>query len=109
MDQEMTDKINALEEHVLREDKRLDRIEAKIDKLAETVVAIARAEEKLIQLETDRHVINDRLAKHSDRLDDLEEKVDETSVTVKIVNRIFWIFVAAVISAGAAGYFNLVQ
>lgn len=103
----MTDKINALEERVMQEDKRLDRIEAKIDKLAETVVALARAEEKLVQLEIDRHTINDRLAKHSDRLDDIEVKLDETAITVKVVNRIFWIFVAAVASAAAVDYFNL--
>lgn len=109
MDKKMADKLDALEEHVLREDKRLDRIEAKIDKLAETVVALARAEEKLGQLEDNRNIINERLAKHSDRIDDLEIKVDETAVTVKVVNRIFWIFVAAVVSAAAVDYFNLVS
>ena len=31
-------------------DQRLDRIEAKIDKLAEAIVSIARAEEKLLSL-----------------------------------------------------------
>jgi len=100
--------IEDLEDHILREDKRLDRIEQKIDKLAETVVAIARAEEKLIQLETDRTIVNDRLNKHSDRLDNVETKVDEVEITVKVINRIFWIFVAAVAAAASADYFNLV-
>jgi len=82
--------------------KRLDRIEAKIDKLAETVVAIARAEEKLVALEDDRKIVNDRLNRHSDRIDSIENKVDETAVTVRVVNRIFWI-VVSVAAATAAG------
>ena len=34
--------------------QRLDRIETKIDKLAEAIVSIARAEEKLVSLENDK-------------------------------------------------------
>ena len=103
----MVDKLDRLEEHVLREDKRLDRIEEKIDKLSETVISLARAETKLIQLEQDRQLTTERLNKHSDRLDRVEHRIDETAITVRIVNRIFWIFVSAVIAAGAADYFNL--
>lgn len=94
--------MDKLDEHIISDSKRLDRIEAKIDKLAETVVAIARAEEKLIALEDDRKIVNDRLNRHSDRLDDIENKVDETAVTVRVVNRIFWI-VVSVAAAAAAG------
>jgi len=104
-----TNRIKDLEDHIMQEDKRLDRIEAKIDKLAETVIAIARAEEKLIQLENDRHIMNDRLNKHSDRLDDVETKVDEFSVTVKVINRIFWLVISAVVATAVAEYFNLIN
>ena len=58
-----------LQEHIMRDERRLDRIEEKIDKLSETVISLARAEEKLINLEEDRKVINDRLNSHSDRID----------------------------------------
>lgn len=99
---------NQLEEHILKEDKRLDRIEEKIDKLSETVISLARAEEKLVMLEDDRKTINERLNRHSDRIDDVEAKVDETAVTIKIVNRLFWIIMTAVSGALAAQYiFNL--
>lgn len=99
---------NQLEEHILKEDKRLDRIEEKIDKLSETVISLARAEEKLVMLEDDRKTINERLNRHSDRIDDIETKVDETAVTIKIVNRLFWIIMTAVSGALAAQYiFNL--
>ena len=95
---------NQLEEHILKEDKRLDRIEEKIDKLSETVISLARAEEKLIMLEDDRKTINERLNKHSDRIDDVETKVDETAITVKVVNRLFWVVMTSVCGALAAQY-----
>jgi hypothetical protein len=37
-------------QHLAADQSRLDRIENKIDKLADTVIALARAEEKLINL-----------------------------------------------------------
>ena len=47
-----------LQDHIMRDDRRLDRIEEKIDRLSETVISLARAEEKLIALESDRNTIN---------------------------------------------------
>lgn len=90
---------NQLEEHILKEDKRLDRIEEKIDRLSETVISLARAEEKLVMLEDDRKTINERLNKHSDRIDGVEGKVDETAVTITVLNRLFWIVLTAVVGA----------
>lgn len=95
---------NQLEEHILKEDKRLDRIEEKIDKLSETVISLARAEEKLVMLEDDRKTINERLNKHSDRIDHVEGKVDDTTVTITVLNRLFWIVLTAVIGAMAYQY-----
>ena len=40
-----------LRNHLENDTKRLDRIEAKIDKLSETVVSLARVEEKVIALD----------------------------------------------------------
>lgn len=80
-------------------DKRFDRIEEKLDKLAETVVSLARAEEKLIHLEDDKKFIMERLLKHETRIDSLEKQVDETSITVRVVNRVFWIVVTVVLTA----------
>lgn len=84
------------------ETHRLDRIEAKIDKLAETVISLARAEEKLIALESDKNFIMERMLKNEEKVDNLEKKVDETNVTVRVINRLFWIVVVAVIT-GAVG------
>lgn len=94
-----------LEQHVSAENHRLDRIEAKIDKLAETVISLARAEEKLVHLEQDKKFLMDRMMKSEERLDVVEKKVDETSITVRVINRLFWITVAVVISGIAGTYF----
>lgn len=91
------------------EEQRLDRIEQKIDKLAECMVALARAEEKLTNLEGDTKLLNDRLNSQSQKIDVVEVKIDETQVTVRVINRIFWIFVSTVMAAAAADYFNLIN
>jgi hypothetical protein len=59
----------------------------------------------LINLEEDRKVINDRLNSHSDRIDKVENKVDETDVTVRVINRIFWIGVTVTAAAWAGQMF----
>ena len=41
--------------------KRLDRIEEKLDKLAEAMIAMARAEEKIIALQDDHENMRERL------------------------------------------------
>ena len=88
--------------HLQVDGARLDRIEAKIDKLAETVISLARAEEKLIALENDKKFLMERMIKNEEKITNIEKKVDETSVTVRVINRLFWITVAVVIS-GVAG------
>ena len=93
-----------LEAHVNRDNSRLDRIEAKIDKLSDTIISLARAEEKLISLENDKKFLMERMLKNEEKIDIIDKKVDETNVTVRVINRLFWIAVAAVIT-GAAGMF----
>ena len=93
-----------LEQHIVGDTHRLDRIEAKIDKLSETVISLARAEEKLISLENDKKFLMDRMIKNEEKIDVVEKKVDETSITVRVINRLFWIVIVAVIT-GAVGMF----
>ena len=94
-----------LEPTVVLNVQRLDRIEGKIDKLAETIVSLARAEEKLLGLEQDKNFIMERMMKNVERVDAVEKTVDEVSVTVKVINRIFWIVVAVSASALAGQQF----
>ena len=83
----------------MSEDSRLDRIEAKIDKLADAMITIARAEEKLLNMEQKYSASYDRMNKFSSKLDDLEKVVTENSATVNTINKLFW--VALIAMAGA--------
>jgi len=89
-----------LQEHLKVDAARLDRIEDKIDKLSETVISLARAEEKLIALEADRESIHRRLNNNEEAILKIDKKVTDNAMTVNVINRLFWI----VLSVAAAGF-----
>ena len=78
---------------------RLDRIENKIDKLADAMVSVARAEEKLVSMEQKYSAQYDRMNKFSEKLDELERIVTTNAATVNTINKLFW--VAIISMAGA--------
>lgn len=86
----------------MSEDKRLDRIEEKIDKLTDAMVTIARAEEKLVNMEQKYSAQYDRMNKFSEKLDALEKITSENSQTVYTINKLFWVALIAVVGAIAA-------
>jgi hypothetical protein len=98
------------ESHLLRQadSKRLEkiednffRIEGKIDKLSEILISMARAEEKLVTLEVNHD-------KHLGRITALEERMQnlqEFKMTVRVINRAFWIIVSVGATVGAGAYF----
>lgn len=82
------------------DDQRLNRIETKLDKLAEAVVSLARMEERMITL-------FNRMGKYEERQDSLEARVDdvETDIikngtTLRFAERVFWVVVTAAVSTG---------
>lgn len=83
----------------MSDDSRLDRIEAKIDKLADAMITIARAEEKLLSMEQKYSASYDRMNKFSSKLDDLEKIVTENSATVNTINKLFWVAIIAMAGA----------
>ena len=96
-----------LKAHLENDTKRLDRIEAKIDKLSETVVSLARVEEKVIALDKEAVRTNERLDKIDGRLEQVEERVGSNDVTVKVVNKVFWVLLTSVVAAAAAYIFHV--
>ena len=78
--------------------QRLDRIESKIDRLAEAIISLARAEEKLVQLENDKKFLMEKMIKIEERVDRTERKVDENTVTISAINRLFWIVLSGAIA-----------
>ena len=83
--------------------ERLDRIESKLDQMAEVVVSLARVEEKLQASEDVRANALTRMNRFSEKLDEIEKVCDSNHVTIKIINKIVWLISAALI----AGMFNL--
>ena len=83
----------------MAEDSRLDRIEAKIDKLTDAMVSVARAEEKLVNMEQKYAAQYERMNKFSEKLDQLERIVQQNTATVNTINKLFW--VAIISMAGA--------
>tara|TARA_B100000287_G_scaffold435220_1_gene502469 strand:+ start:478 stop:771 length:294 start_codon:yes stop_codon:yes gene_type:complete len=78
-----------------RVEDRLTRIEQKVDKLADMMVALARAEEKIEALKDDHDNMGERMNRFSEKLDNIEKAVNENTRTISIINRLFWIVVVA--------------
>jgi phosphoglycerate-specific signal transduction histidine kinase len=76
--------------------QRLDRIESKIDKLAEAIISLARAEEKLVQLENDKKFLMEKMVKFEERLLQLERNTSETASSLSFISRFFWIGMSAI-------------
>ena len=78
---------------------RLDRIEEKLDKLADAMVAMARAEEKIAALSDDHDKMYERINRLSQKIDDIERVVLDNQRTVQFMHKLFWVVVVA--AAGA--------
>ena len=83
-------------------ESRLDRIEQKIDKLADAMISLSRAEEKIIALQDDHENMRERLNKLSVKLDEIQKTVDDNSRTVGIINRIGMALIVAILGAYVA-------
>ena len=78
---------------------RLTRIESKLDKLADAMVSLARAEEKIGSLQEDHNKQYDRINKLSIKIDDIERIVLDNQRSVQFMHKLFWVVVVA--AAGA--------
>ena len=82
--------------------KRLDRIEEKLDKMGEVIIAIARFEEKMDAYNEYRERSWERMNKFSEKLDNIDKKVDDNCRTVQTINKLFWIALVAIAGSIAA-------
>mgnify|MGYP001303644104 CR=1 FL=1 len=79
--------------------QRLDRIEEKLDNLAEAVIALARAEEKIQTLTSFSKQQSEQIQNLINRIDTVETMVTQNSSTVTLINKVFWVIVVGLISA----------
>lgn len=77
---------------------RLEKLEGKIDKLADAIVAIARIEERVTTVLKQ----NDRFIARMDRLENRVEVVEQKAIVnskgVSMFERAFWIVFAGIVS-----------
>ena len=83
-------------------ESRLDRIESKIDKLADAMISLARAEEKIIALQDDHDNMRERLNTLSIKLDEIQKAVDDNARTVGIINKVVYAAMVAAVGAYVA-------
>ena len=88
----------------IENENRLGRIEAKIDKIAEAIISLARAEEKLMQLEEDKKFLMGKMVRLEERMEKTERVLDENSMTISAINRIFWIALSGTIATLIGAY-----
>jgi hypothetical protein len=81
------------------EKTRLDRIEEKIDKMADAIIALARAEEKISNLDETTRIILKRMVAQEERLRKVEQTQVDAEGTLQTIKSIAWTFVSAIITA----------
>lgn len=79
----------------MSEDKRLDRIEDKLDRVAEAVISLARMEERMITLFKRMDHYDVEQNKVRNKVDLIEKNLSSHGVTIKAIERIFWICITA--------------
>jgi predicted nuclease with TOPRIM domain len=77
---------------------RLDKLDGKIDKLSEAIVAIARIEERVTTVlkQNDRFIL--RMDRLEDRVEIVEQKAIVNTKGVSMFERAFWIIFAGIVS-----------
>ena len=83
---------------------RLDRIEEKIDKMSEAIIALARAEEKIITLTSFSKQQSEQIQSVINRIDRVETLVNSNASTVNVINKIFWVILVGFVGGRGRAY-----
>ena len=92
---------------------RLERMEEKIDKLSEAIVALARVEEKISNLEQTNGVLMKQLISIEERTTRNEKSINDIRIdqakdgnTLQGLRKFLWIFVSSILAAGFLVWFT---
>jgi phage shock protein A len=83
---------------------RLGRIEEKLDRLADAMISLARAEEKIASMQANQQNHFERMNRLSSKLDDIEKKVDDNHRTVCLINKLVYAALIAAVGAYVAQF-----
>lgn len=82
-----------------RRGQRLDRIELKLDKIKDSLVDVARQDERLGNVEDKIDTQTEKMNKFGSRLEHLERLVASNALTVGNISKLFWVVIVAVVGA----------
>jgi len=85
-------------------EERMSRVEEKLDQLADAVVSIARAEEKIAILIEDTRDIKTSLNQAYERLHSVEIATTSNASDLKTLNKFFWLIASATITVAASAF-----
>lgn len=79
-------------------DERLDRIEKKLDGMAEAIVSLARMEERMLTLFKRMDKLDEKQDSQEERLQKIERNVGSNGQMLRFAERVFWIILAAAVT-----------
>jgi len=82
----------------MEESLRLSRIEDKLDKLSDAIVALARMEERMETVFKWMNTHEDRQGVLEDKVDKITLKVSNNGQALRFAERVFWIAASAGVS-----------
>ena len=87
--------------------ERLDKVETKIDKLSDAMIALARTEERILAMEAERKTVYDRLNRHSEKLEKLQLSTADNQRNLSNVTKLFWLVVTIGVTTTMTNLFNI--
>ena len=79
----------------MSEDAWRDRMEKKLDSMAEAIVSLARMEERMVTLFRRMDAYDDKQAEITKQVNTLEKNVGGNGQMLRFAERVFWIVVTA--------------
>lgn len=81
----------------MADDERLERIERKLDTMAEAIITLARMEERMVTLFRRMDTYDQAQTQIAERLNKLERHVGTNGQALRFAERLFWIVAAGLI------------
>lgn len=81
----------------MADDERLERIERKLDTMAEAIVTLARMEERMVTLFRRMDTYDQTQTQLAERVNKLERHVGTNGQALRFAERLFWIVAAGII------------
>jgi rRNA-processing protein FCF1 len=94
----LSHKLDSHNEEARVSNQRMNRIEEKLDQLADAVISLARAEEKIAILMQDTKDIKEALLSNTTKIHTLEVKAETNMSDVKTLSKFFWLVMGAAVS-----------